>query len=101
MGRIFYDTQIVLRRYGANLIHLACLSGEMDRKYRLEALEGLARLRNTDPLTELVRALAELDKQDESSAGVLRDLAPILLQSKPAELAAAACITPAVPGTPW
>src|SRR6476620_10778237 len=29
----------------------------LERKYRVEALDGLAKLRNTDPLTELLAAL--------------------------------------------
>ena len=55
----------------------------MERKYRVEALEGLAKLRNTDLLTELLASLVELDKKGEASEPVLRDLTPILLQSKP------------------
>jgi putative heme-binding domain-containing protein len=58
----------------------------LERKYRLEALDGLAQMRNTDSLTELLGGLVELDKKGESSEGVLRDLLPILLQSKPESL---------------
>jgi putative heme-binding domain-containing protein len=61
----------------------------LDRKYRFEALEGLARLRNTDVLTELLATLEELDrKRGRSWESVLRDLSPILLQTQPATLAA-------------
>src|SRR2546423_7441756 len=59
----------------------------LDRKYRTEALQGLATIRHTDPLSELLRALSELDKKGESAQDGLRDLLPILLESKPAELA--------------
>src|SRR5207245_11330097 len=47
---------------------------------------GLARIRNTDPLVELIRGIGELDRKGAES--VLRDLAALLLQSKPADLAA-------------
>src|SRR3989442_5596 len=52
----------------------------LERKHRLEALEGLAKIRNTDPLTELLAGLTELDKKGENSEAVLRDLSPVLLQ---------------------
>jgi len=58
----------------------------LERKYRLEAREGLAKIRNTDPATELLAGLGDLDKKGESSQAVLRDLSAILLQSKPEEL---------------
>jgi len=58
----------------------------LERKYRIEALEGLARIRNTDTLTELLTGLGELDKKGTASEAVLRDLIPILLQSKPEAL---------------
>jgi hypothetical protein len=60
----------------------------LDRKYRVEALEGLAKARNTDNLTELIRGITELDKKGQDFEPVLRELASLLLQSKPAELAA-------------
>lgn len=60
----------------------------LERKYRLEALEGLAKLRNTDVLTELLAGLTELDKKGAAAEAVLRDLSPILLQSKPDALTA-------------
>src|SRR5437870_3279901 len=46
----------------------------LERKYRVEALEGLAKIRNTDPLTELLAGMTELDKKGENSEAVLRDL---------------------------
>jgi len=58
----------------------------LERKYRIEALEGLAKLRNSDPLTELIRGIQELDRKGEDAEPVLRDLAALLLQHKPADL---------------
>lgn len=60
----------------------------LDRKYRLEAIEGLAKIRQTDPLTELLAGIAELDRKGEESEVVLRDLSALLSQFKPGELAA-------------
>ncbi len=59
----------------------------LERKYRQEALEGLARLRHSDPLTELLAAIVELDNKGEEAISVLRDLSSILLQAGPAHLA--------------
>ncbi len=60
----------------------------LDRKYRAEAVEGLAKLHHSDALTELLNALAVLDNKGESSQDVLRDLSTLVLQSPPADLAA-------------
>ena len=60
----------------------------LERKFRIEALEGLAKTRNTDALTELIGGIAELDKKGDEVAPVLRDLAALLLQNKAADLAA-------------
>ena len=60
----------------------------LERKYRLEALEGLAQARHTDALTELIGGIGELDKKGGESEPVLHDLAALLLQNKPADLAA-------------
>jgi putative heme-binding domain-containing protein len=59
----------------------------LERKYRVEALDGLAKARNTDTLTELIRGIAELDKKGESSAPVLRELVTLLMQKPAADLA--------------
>jgi putative heme-binding domain-containing protein len=59
----------------------------LDRKYRVEALDGLAKARNTETLTELIRGITELDKKGESSAPVVRELATLLLQKAPIDLA--------------
>lgn len=58
----------------------------LDKKYRLEALEGLSKVRHTTAPAEIVKAVARLDKKGEESEPVLRDLTPILLQSRPQEL---------------
>jgi putative heme-binding domain-containing protein len=58
----------------------------LDRKYRIEALEGLAKTRKTGMLSELIGGIAELDKKGEESEPVLRDLASLLLQTKAADL---------------
>ena len=60
----------------------------LERKYRVEALEGLAKLRNTDTLTELLVGLGELDKKGAATEPVLRDLSPLLLQTKVETLSA-------------
>src|SRR5437588_3115391 len=60
----------------------------LDRKYRLEALEGLAKTRNTDSLTELIRGISEVDKKGDEFEPIVRDLGSLLLQQKATELAA-------------
>ncbi len=50
----------------------------LDRKYRTEALNGLANIRHTDFLTELLRGIDELDKKGDASEPVLRELAVTL-----------------------
>src|SRR6266511_4847314 len=56
----------------------------LERKYRIEALEGLAKLRNSDTLTEMLGGIRNLDSKGEASEPVLRDLAALLLQNKAA-----------------
>jgi len=87
LGRLSNPELIAAPR--GEFVYVALLQrAGLDRKYRLEALAGLAKIRKTDNLTELLGALAELDKKGENSADVLRDLLPILLQSTAAELTA-------------
>src|SRR5260370_13692712 len=62
--------------------------GGLERKFRPEALDGLAKLRNTDPVTELIGGIGELDKKGEESEPVLRELSSLLLQNKAADLVA-------------
>jgi hypothetical protein len=54
----------------------------LDRRYRVEALRGLAQARSTDTLTELIRGISELDKKGQDSEPALRELSTLLLQSK-------------------
>src|SRR5207249_6119881 len=73
----------------SEFVYVALLQRKgLERKYRLEALQGLAGIRHTDPLTELIGGIGELDKKGEDFEPVLRDLAAILLQSKAGELSA-------------
>jgi len=73
----------------SEFVYVALLQRKgLERKYRLEALEGLAKARNTDTLTELIGGLVELNKKGEASEAVLRDLSGILLLSKPSDLGA-------------
>ncbi|MBI3417113.1 MAG: c-type cytochrome [Verrucomicrobia bacterium] len=60
----------------------------LERKHRFEALDGLAKARGTDPLTELIGGISELDKKGEESEPVLRELGGLLLQNKSADLIA-------------
>ena len=59
----------------------------LERKYRVEALAGLAKERNTDPLTELLVGIAAVDKKDDESLPVLSELGLLLLQKAPGDLA--------------
>lgn len=73
----------------SEFVYVALLQRKgLERKYRVEAAEGLAKIRNTDPLTELLGGIVELDKKGEASEPVLRDLAPVLIQSRPESLVA-------------
>ena len=73
----------------SEFVYVALLQRKgLDRKYRLEALEGLARIRNSDALRELIAGLTELDKKGEDFEPVLRDLGSLLLQNKDADLTA-------------
>jgi putative heme-binding domain-containing protein len=71
----------------SEFVYVALLQRKgLDRKYRIEALEGLAKIRNTDTLTELIVAITDLDKKGEESAPELRDLSTLLHQTKPLDL---------------
>ena len=59
----------------------------LERKYRIEALAGLAKERNTDSLTELLAGIAAVDKKDDESLPVLSELCLLLLQRVPGDLA--------------
>jgi putative heme-binding domain-containing protein len=73
----------------SEFVYVALLERKgLDKKYRIEALEGLTKVRNSDPLTELLKGIHELDAKGEESEPVLRDLAALLVQSKATDLAA-------------
>jgi len=73
----------------SEFVYVALLQRQgLDRKFRLEAIEGLAKVRKTDSLTELIGGINELDKKGAESEPVLRDLGGVLLQNKAADLAA-------------
>lgn len=73
----------------SELVYVALLQRKgLERKYRLEALDGLAKIRQTDTLTELIGGLVDLDRKGADSEAALRELSVILLQAKPVELAA-------------
>lgn len=87
LGRLSNQELIAAPR--SEFVYVALVQRKgLERKYRFEALEGLAKLRNTDPLTELLGALLDLDKKGAASEAVLRDLLPLLLQTPPATLTA-------------
>src|SRR5205814_9905015 len=58
------------------------------KQHRLEDLDCIANVHKTDVHTELIDGIGELDKKGAEWEPVLRDLGGLLLQNKPAELAA-------------
>lgn len=71
----------------SEFVYVALLQRKgLDKKFRLEALDELAKVHGTDRVTELIGALTELDGKGADSDPVLRDLGTILLQYKPADL---------------
>ncbi len=87
LGRLSNKELIAAPR--SEFVYVALLQRPgLERRYRLEALEGLAKLRNTDSLIELIRGLAELDKKGDEVNSVLRDLSNLLLKSSQQELTA-------------
>ncbi|MBI4663376.1 MAG: c-type cytochrome [Verrucomicrobia bacterium] len=89
LGRL--SNQELIEAPRGEFVYVALLQRQgLDRKYRMEALEGLAKLRQSDQLTESIGTLVELDKKGEQSEAVLRELAAILLQHKSEDLAAKA-----------
>ena len=71
----------------SEFVYVALLQRKgLERKYRIEAIEGLAKIRNSDSLAELIGGFGELDKKGEDFEPVLRDLAATLLQNKAADL---------------
>lgn len=87
LGRLSNQELIAAPR--GEFVYVALLErAGLERKYRLEALAGLAKLRQTDQLTELLGALGELDKKGAAAEPVLRDLAPLLLAATAGALTA-------------
>ncbi len=87
LGRL--SNQELIEAPRSEFVYVALLERKgLDRKYRIEALEGLAKSRNTDTSTELLGGIRELDRKGEESEPVLRDLGSLLLLNKAADLAA-------------
>jgi putative heme-binding domain-containing protein len=71
----------------SEFVYVALLQRKgLERKYRVEALEGLGKIRKTDALTELLGGIGELDRKGEDFEPVLRELAGLLLQNRSADL---------------
>ena len=86
LGRL--SNQELIQAPRSEFVYVALLGRKgLDRKYRLEALDGLSKLRHTDTLTELLAGIEDLDKKGEESLDSLRDLANLLVASPPADLA--------------
>jgi azurin len=58
----------------------------IDRKYRLEALEGLAVIRHSDRWAQCLWAITELDKKGQEAEEPLRELGSVFLQSSRAQI---------------
>lgn len=85
LGRLSNSELIEAPR--SEYVYVALLQRKgLDKKYRLEALDGLAKLRHTNTLTELVRSITDLDKKGEESEGSLHDLGALLLQMPRSDL---------------
>jgi azurin len=57
----------------------------MERKYRDEAVEALAKINKSSPVVELLAAVGKVDAEDK---GTQRELVGMLMAQKPADLAA-------------
>jgi azurin len=57
----------------------------IEKKYREEAVEGLAKLNNSDPVSVLLEAIGKTEADDKTTP---RELASLLMAQKPATLAA-------------
>jgi putative heme-binding domain-containing protein len=86
LGRLTNDELIAAPRSEFVYVALLQRSG-LERKYRLEALDGLAKIRGTDPPHELIAGIGELDKKGESAEPALRDLGTLLLLRNESALA--------------
>src|SRR5262249_2663655 len=62
LGRL--SNQELIEAPRSEFVYVAFLQrAGLERKYRLEALDGLAAIRHTDPLTELISGLIQMDKK--------------------------------------
>src|SRR5579859_2750106 len=85
LGRLSNQELIAAPR--SEFVYVALLERRgLDRKYRVEALEGLSQIRKTDPVTELLRGLAEVDKKGEETTHTIQDLGQVLLRFPAKEL---------------
>ncbi len=73
----------------SEFVYVALLQRKgLEKKFRVEAMAGLATVRGTDPLTELLGGLGELDKKGEENTLLVRELSTLLLLRTPEELSA-------------
>ncbi len=87
LGRL--TNQELIQAPRGEFVYVALLQRKgLEKKYRTEALEGLAKIRGTDPLTELIVGLGELDQKGEDFEPVARDLGGLLLAANATDLAA-------------
>jgi putative heme-binding domain-containing protein len=87
LGRL--SNQELVQAPRSEFVYVALLGRKgLDKKYRLEALDGLSKLRHSDTLTELLTGIEDLDKKGEESLDSLHDLANLLVGLSPADLTA-------------
>ena len=87
LGRLSNQDLIAAPR--SEFVYVALLQRKgLEKKFRLEALEGLAKARKTDTLAELLAGLGDLDKKGEEAAPVLRELSALILPRRSEELTA-------------
>ena len=85
LGRLSNQELIAAPR--SEFVYIALLQRPgIDPKYKLEALQGLSKIHDTDSLTELLSVISDLDKKGEASISAIRELVPIFSQFKPEEL---------------
>ena len=71
----------------SEFVYVALLQRKgLDRKYRVEALNGLAEVRHTDRSTQVLGAIKELDNKGADSKETLLELAPLLLEAPRGEI---------------
>jgi putative heme-binding domain-containing protein len=86
LGRL--SNQELIEAPRGEFVYVALLGRKgLDKKYRLEALEGLSKLHKSDALTELLAGIEDLDKKGEASLDPLHDLVALLVASPAKDLA--------------